>query len=435
MKRLLIIILLFAGYFNLKAQDVVLLNYNTLERKYEKSLEKTQDEKKGSNSKTWFKHGQLLQDIYKIDLEYIGEGTGITELKLYYKEPVSVETEQEGPNVIKTLQYPRINYVFVNDALSRWEKTQEIVEEPLDKAYEAYLKTLELDEKGKLKDDVKEELTELKGQFMQSGINAYYNDNHEEALADFEMVLNINDLDMFEGIVDTIMIQYSGIIAREEGKYKKAAEYYKKLADMNYGGPAVYLNIKNDYLELEDSAQAIQIMEEAFTKYTDSVNVVANLIDLYIKTDNIEQGLSKIEEVISNNPDKGELYYWKGRLLLNTEGEDRIDQAIEVYEKAIEKNPLLYYVYYDIGFIYFLQGQDIFSQAGLEQDKQLREEITKIATEKYQDALPMLQKAYELNDANMEIKCETLDVLKRIYYKLGMEDDYNRVTAEINNNC
>lgn len=435
MKRLLIIILLFVGYFNLKAQDVVLLNYNALERKYEKSLEKTQDEKKGSKSKTWFKHGQLLQDIYKIDLEYIGEGTGITELKLYYKEPVSVQTEQEGPNVIKTLEYPRINYVFVNDALSRWEKTQEIVENPLDKAFEAYTKALELDEKGKLKDDVKEELSELKGQYMQAGINAYYNEDHKEALEDFEMVLNINDLDMFEGVVDTLMIQYSGIIAREDGKYKKAAEYYQKLADMNYGGPSVYLNIKNDYLQLGDSAMAISAMEEAFSKYTDTINVVANLIDLYIKTDNIDQGLVKIEEAISNNPQKGELFYWKGRLLLNTEDEDRIDKAIEAYEKAIEMNPSLYYVYYDIGFIYFLQGQDIFSQAGLEQDTKRREEINNIAVEKYEEALPMLQKAYELNDVNMDIKCETLDVLKRIYYKLGMEDDYDRVTAEINNNC
>ncbi|MGC9344739.1 MAG: tetratricopeptide repeat protein, partial [Bacteroidales bacterium] len=432
MKRLLIIILIFAGYFNLKAQDVVLLNYNALERKYDKSLEKTQHEKKGSKGKTWFKHGQLLQDIYKIDLEYIGEGTGITELKLYYKEPVSVQTEQEGPNVIKTLEYPRINYVFVNDALSRWEKTQQIVDEPLDKAYEAYMKALELDEKGKLKDDVKEQLTELKSQYMQSGINAYYNEKPEKALEDFEMVLNINDIDMFEGVVDTIMIQYSGIIAREDGKYKKAAEYYQKLADMNYGGPSVYLNIKNDYLQLGDSAMAISAMEEAFSKYTDTINVVANLIDLYIKTDNIDQGLVKIEEAISNNPQKGELYYWKGRLLLNTEDEDRIDKAIEAYEKAIEMNPSLYYVYYDIGFIYFLQGQDIFSQAGLEQDTKRREEINNIAVEKYEEALPMLQKAYELNDVNMDIKCETLDVLKRIYYKLGMEDDYNRVTAEIN---
>lgn len=436
MKRILIIIFIFAGLFSLSAQDVVLLNYNTLERKYEKSKEKIQDEKKGAKSKTWFKYGELMQDIYKLGLEYIGEGTGITELKLYYKEPESVQTEQDGPNEVKTLVYPDIKYVFVNDALSRWEKTNMIVEEPLDEAYDAYMKTLELDEKDKMKDDVKEQLVELKSQYMQDGINDYYNENLKDALSNFEKVLKINKLDMFEGVVDTVMIQYAGIIARELGEYKKAAEHYQELADLNFGGPSVYLNMKNDYLQMEDSTKAIKVMEEAFNKYTDTINVIANLIDLYIKTNNIEQGLEKINEAIGNNPDKGELYYWKGRLLLNAEDEDRIDKAIEVYETAIEKNPDLYYVYYDIGFIYFLQGQDIFSQAGLEQDTERRKEINDIATGKYKDALPLLEKAHDLNDTNMEIKCETLDVLKRIYYKLGMDDDYNRVVSEINNsNC
>jgi len=437
MKRLIIFTLVLSGFITMNAQEIVLLNYNALERKYEKSLEDTQDEKKGLKDKTWLKHGQLLQDIYKIDLEFIGEGTVLSEFQLYYREePIEVTTEMDGPNEVKTFKFERINYIFVNDVLSRWERKKLVTEHPLRKAYEAYLKTLELDEKGKRTDDVKEQLVELKQQFMQHGINSYYNEDYEEALKDFEMVLTVNDLEMFEGTVDTVMIQYSGIISRELKKYDKAAKYYTKLAEIGYGGPSIYLNVKNDYLMMEDSTKAIEIMEEAFAKYPDTLNVVANLIDLYIRTNNIDQGLETINASIENNPSKGELYYWKGRLVLNTEEEDRIDGAIEAYKKAIELNPDLYYVYYDIGFIYFLQGQDIFSQAGLEKDIERRKQINEIATEKYENALPMLQKAYDLNESNQEIKCETLDVLKRIYYKLQMDDEYNSISAKLNeNNC
>lgn len=433
MKRFLIISLILSGFLNMKAQDVVLLNYNTLERKYEKSSEKIQHERKKLKDRIWFKHGILLQEIYKIGLEYVGEGTSLTEFKLYYDEPINTVTKQENGSEVKILEFENMDYYFVNDALQRWKRKKIVTEKPLDKAYEAYQKTLELDEKGRRTDDVKEQLQELKQQYVQAGINSYYNQNLDEALDDFEMVLNINDMDMFEGVIDTIMVQYSGIIARDLGNYKKAAEYYTKLASMNYGGPAVYLNVKNDYLQLGDSTMAIEIMEKAFNKYEDSINIVANLVDLYIKTGNIEQGLEKINQAILDNPDKGELYYWKGRLLLNSKDEDRIDQALEVYKKAVEKNPDLYYVYYDIGFIYFLQGQDIFSQAGLEQDTERRKEITEIATEKYEQALPMLEKALKLNEENAEIKRETLDVLKRIYYKLGMTEKYDEVTKKLNN--
>ncbi|MFW5645093.1 MAG: tetratricopeptide repeat protein, partial [Bacteroidota bacterium] len=286
MKRFLIIIMIISGFLNMKAQDVVLLNYNTLERKYEKSSEKIQHEKKKLKDKTWFKHGIILQDIYRIGLEYIGEGTSLTEFQLYYDDPINTVTKEENGREVKILEYENMDYYFINDALSRWKRKNIITEDPLDKAYEAYQKTLELDEKGKRRDDVKEQLQELKQQFVQAGINSYYNENLKEALADFQMILNINEMDMFEGVVDTIMIQYSGIIARELGEYEEAAKHYKKLANMNYGGPSVYLNIRNDYLALEDSTMAIEIMEEAFNKYRDSVNVVANLVDLYINTGN-----------------------------------------------------------------------------------------------------------------------------------------------------
>ena len=43
------------------------------------------------------------------------------------------------------------------------------------------------------------------------------------------------------------------------------------------------------------------------------------------------------------------------------------------------------------------------------------------------EAIPTLEKAYELNDQNPEVKYETLDLLQRMYYKEQMMDDYNRV--------
>lgn len=436
MKRLFIISLLFFGMSTLMAQtEVILLNYNSLEKKYSKSNEAIQNPKKNLKAKTWFSRGELLQDIFEIDIEYITEGIDKTRIKIYYKEPLETVTENLENGVKReTLKYERVDFILENNALVYFKRKKSVTDNPLDKALEAYQKALELDKDGYAQ-KVKDNLEILKNQYRREGINSYFAENTDKALADFEMVNKINNLDMFAGVVDTLMIQYSGIMAREKEDYKKAIHYYEKMADMNYGGPSTYFSIKSDYLMLEDTVNAIKTMEKAFAKYPDTLNVVANLVDIYIKARKIDEGLITIDKTIAKYPEKGELYYWKGRLLLNSEREEKIEEALEVYNTAIEKNDRLFFVYYDIGLIKFLQGQDIFSQAGLEKDLKRRTQINDIATEKYEESIPMILKAIEYNEDNPAIQSESLDILKRIYYKLyGPEDQrYLDVVEKINN--
>jgi tetratricopeptide (TPR) repeat protein len=146
----------------------------------------------------------------------------------------------------------------------------------------------------------------------------------------------------------------------------------------------------------------------------------------------LKTGLNKIDESIVANPKKGEFYYWKGRLLLNSESEDKIEQALEVYKKAVEVDETIYYVYYDIGLIYFLQGQDLFTQAGTEKDKATRDLMNDLATEKYNSAIPMLENALKYNEEFNEIMNESLDTLKRIYYRLQMTDEYEETDKRLN---
>jgi hypothetical protein len=433
MKRIAILALMMFSIAAANAQEaVVLLNYAVMEKKYLKSEADSKDPKKSANPTTWFNRGKLMQDIYTIDLQYIQEGVDKTMLKLYYKEPKSTRIEGSGADAAEVLVYDRIEYYFVNGLLARWNKTKTIVPDPLHLALDSYQKTLELDTKGSLQKKLTEQLSLLKQQFKQNGINAYYSGNKAEAVLDFEKVLVINEMPMFAGEVDTVMIQYSAIIAREMNDFATAAKYYEQLAEMGWGGPNTYLNIKSDYIMLADTVSAITTMEKAFEVFPDTVAIVANLVDLYIRTGKIEQGLAKVDAAIASNPDKGELYYWKGRLMINLENdESSIDKAIEAYKTSLAKNETLYYSYYDLGFIYFLQGQDFFSQAGLEKDLKRRAQINEIATEKYQESIPLLENAVKYNDNNADLLRETYDTLKRVYYKLEMTDKYNEVNEKL----
>ncbi len=50
-----------------------------------------------------------------------------------------------------------------------------------------------------------------------------------------------------------------------------------------------------------------------------------------------------------------------------------------------------------------------------------------LARKSMHEAIPALEKAYELNNENPSVKFETLDILQRIYYKEQMMDQYERV--------
>ena len=416
------------------ASTVILLNYNNVKKKVEKSNADIQDPKKNIKASTWEKRGELFQDVFMVGLEQVQEGMAPTALQIFYQEPSSIDSETKDGALHETYHYEHMDYTFVNGALQEWKRVDPIVEDPLRVAMDAYFKALELDEKGKLGDKIKENLIELKNQLKRDGVNDYYASNYNAALNSFENVLEVNSRELFTGELDTLMVQYSGIISREiAGKtnnkelYKKAIEYYKQLADAGFGGSNTYLQIKADYLAIEDTLGGLETLKEAYEKYPDTVQIIANIADTYIMLKQFDEGLEFMSKVIEKNPNIAEAYYWNGRLLINKEEPEFINKAIESYNKAGELKPELYYTWYDLGYIYYLQGADFYERANSEEHEPTRQRLLELGKEKYDMAYPTLEKAYTLNSENKEVKYETLDLLQRIYYKMQMMDDYERV--------
>ena len=444
MRKLITLVIIALAVISVNAQEgstVVLLKPSTVKKKVDKSDAEIKDPKKSAKPATWQKRAELYQDVFNIGLEQTQEGMDAKMLTLFYKEPISIESKTlEDGSQEETYIYENMKYIFVNGAMQNWERVNPIVENPLRVAIDAYLKTLELDEAGKLETKVKEGFISVKALLKRQGVNAYYYEDYEGALASFEDVLEINELDLFEGEFDTIMVQYAGIISREiAGKtdndelYLKSIGYYKQLGAAGFGGPNTFLQIKMDYMSLGDTLGALEILQEAYAKYPDTVNVIANLANTYIDLKQIDEGIVFMDAAIANSPDIPESYYWLGRLHINKEEVESIDKALEAYNKAGELDPSIYYVWYDMGYIYYLQGADFFERSNEETHDATREKLIELGKEKYQAAIPILEKAYKLNEENESVKFETLDLLQRIYYKEEMTEQYERV-KELKNN-
>ena len=413
---------------------VVLLNYSAVKKKADKSDMEIQDPKKSTKSSTWVKRGEIYQEVFMLGLEQIQEGTPSQTLVLFYKEPLNIETETKDGALVEKYIYEHMKYTFVNGTLQYYERIDPINEDPLRVAMDAYFKALELDEAGKVEEKVKANLVELKNQLKREGVNSYYLENYKSALYCFENVLEVNNQPVFAGEFDTLMVQYSGIISREIAsktgemeQYNKAIEYYQELAKVNYGGPNTYLQIKMDYFAIGDTLAGLEALKEGFAKFPDSVNIIANLADTYILLKQFDEGIEFMDKAIEHNPNIAETYYWRGRLLINKEEVEFIDKALESYEKAGELDPSIYYIWYDMGYIYYLQGADFYDRSNVEEHEATRNELLKLGEEKYHEAIPALEKAYELNMDNPSVKYETLDILQRIYYKEQLMDEYERV--------
>ncbi len=444
MRNLITLVIIALTVISVNAQEgstVVLLKPSTVKKKVDKSDAEIKDPKKSAKPATWQKRAELYQDVFNIGLEQTQDGMDTKMLTLFYKQPISIENKTlEDGSQEETYIYENMRYVFVNGAMQKWERVNPITEDPLRIAIDAYVKTLELDEDGKLEIKVKEGFISVKALLKRQGVNAYYSEDYEGALASFEDVLEINELDLFTGEFDTTMVQYAGIISREiAGKtdndelYLKSIAYYKQLGAAGFGGPNTFLQIKMDYMSLGDTLSALEVLKEAYAKYPDTVNVIANVADTYIQLKQIDEGIVFMDAAVANNPDIPEAYYWLGRLYINKEDVESIDKAIEAYNKAGELDPSIYYVWYDMGYIYYLQGADFFERSNEETHDATREKLIELGKEKYQASIPILEKAYELNEENESVKYETLDLLQRIYYKEEMTEQYERV-KELKNN-
>ena len=92
MKKLIVtLVIIPVAVIRMHAQEggtaVVLLNYNTVKKKVEKSNEEIQDPKKNIKPATWMKRGELFQDVFHVRPGTTSGRDGINTVIFFIKNP------------------------------------------------------------------------------------------------------------------------------------------------------------------------------------------------------------------------------------------------------------------------------------------------------------------------------------------------------------
>ncbi len=156
-----LLIVLISSSFIL-AQSNYLVEINSLQKRIKNSDEKIKDEAKNKKVATWTERAKLHMEASKIvtsDL-YYGmpnapleeiEGSLFMNVKVILGEPDNQEFLGSDVPGDERWNYEYLYLIFKAKKLIDWKQTKAVVDEPLVTAYEAYMKAIEVDEKGKYK--------------------------------------------------------------------------------------------------------------------------------------------------------------------------------------------------------------------------------------------------------------------------------------------
>ncbi len=298
--------------------------------------------------------------------------------------------------------------------------------DPLEEAFVAYEKAMELDPKGTMKKKIITNMiyNSLAVNLYAQGSAKFEAKEFDAALKSFENQIKITESDMYAGAIDTGMYYNAALAASNSGKQEVAIKYFEKCAEMKYLGITPYFQMAQSYQVLGDTAKAEAILTSLSTKFPDDKDVTLNLIDLYIKSNKTDEALKYIKVAKEKDPNNFSLYFAAGIIYLNT---NRNDEAIVELSKSIEIKPDVYDTQYGLGAAYINKAADMFVKANEIMDVKKYSEAIDQANLIYTKALPSMEKALQLKPDDVY----SMNSLKELYYRLKMTDKYNAIKAKL----
>lgn len=419
MKRIILFLsaVLIAG--SLLGQTSKQVNYSSLEKKIDKSQSKTQHEKRGTKYKTWLSHGELMFDVYDAMTLSATTGMAISEFNIIVGTPKEQAEKEIDGKMVTEYKMERVNFYFIDGLLEYWTFTNELIEDPLEVAYDSFKKAQELDEKGRADKKLSEDLSRLKYLYITEGTSNYTKKEYTKSASYFEKAVKIGE-DPLVNNVDTIVIYYAGLSAQVGGDHEKAIELYKKALEYNYGNDGnIYYNIFEAYSQLGKAEEGAEYLKEGFVKYPKNQGVLYGLINYYIaQGDDPELVLDYIHKAMESDSNEPSLHFAEGTLHDKLENFERAEAA---YKKAIELKPDFFDALYNLGALYFNAGVKFLEEANKvparEVDKY--DEVMAKANVEFRKSIVPMEKAHEVDPQNMAV----IETLRNLYFRYRNESE------------
>jgi tetratricopeptide (TPR) repeat protein len=380
------------------------------------------DMKKGPNPKTWIARGELFYDIANEPI--LNLIAGMSENS--YKVAIQGETVTEAVETIDRKTYkvhtlPNKKIYLASGILMFWDILKYKVPNPMRKSHEAYQRAKILDKNGKNSKKIAAGLDLLATLAKNEAFNKYYAGKLAESIELFILSIDCSS-DPLVGKTDSIGYYFVGVISSNIGKDTIAEKYLRKAISLGYTDKGdAYAYLGKTLTKLERPNEAKEIIEKGFAQNPDNPQLIFSLINNYMAAGRdpkeILPLIKKAQQAEPNNPG---LYTVEGQLYEKT---NDTETAIECFKKSIEIVPDYFYGYSALGLLHFNAGAKYTEQAVAEKNNAEYERLLNLADEQLKQALPFLEKAFDLAKNDTTLAQPVIRALRDINFRFRYKND------------
>lgn len=190
----------------------------------------------------------------------------------------------------------------------------------------------------------------------------------------------------------------------------------------------IYKNVALILMEQGKTNEAKSAITEARKENPNDDSLILTEADLYLKLNDFDTYKSLVNEALAKNPNNADLVFNLGVISGNAK---KVDEAKAYYKRAIEIDPKYFNAYLNLSEL-LLRGDDKYvdemNKLGTSEKDNKRYEVLKAERNKnFNEILPYLEKAVELEPSNEAAKKTLLSV----YNALEMTDKYKALKAKL----
>ena len=211
---------------------------------------------------------------------------------------------------------------------------------------------------------------------------------------------------------------YQGIAAWQKTDTIDAVRLFSIARHMGYNRKEAYDYALVCLSDLGNEQEVVKLAWEAYLKFgTSDPQYIRILINYYLGLLDYSGANGLIDEAMEANPNDDELLNLKG---LVVETYHDIYEAFPYYQRCIELNDSNASGLFNVGRFFYNKAMETRQNSNL-YGKKLADLVNPI----YREALPYLEKSYEINPHNPDV----VNALRDIYYKLGEADKLQAIES------
>lgn len=436
MKKLILVLAIAASLQAIDAQAQV-KTPAAAKNAVEKAAAPTTNPKQNTKTATWLKYGTALMDAYDATIGNVWAGMSGQELALLSgaEKATSQEVvEVNGRQFTKMIYATKNLYVNESGVLEIIEITNPVVEAPLAKALEAFVKAAEFDAKGQKTKDITEGIANVSAKYTEEAYHAYSLGDIASASTLFEKAYVAKNTAPLSQI-DTNALYNVGFTAWQLNDADRARKFLNECLAIGYAGEDgdVYAKLA----EIEDKAgnkvESKNVLEKGFSEYPSSQAILVGLINYYISSgEDTERLFQLLDGAKKNEPNNASLYYVEGNIHRELGNNDA---AVAAYNKCAEINPNYEFGFIGAGIHYYELAVKLQEEANNELDQAKYEALLGQFETALKSCIEPFEKAFELT-TDPEVKVSVAEYLKNACFRFRTEspeyqakyDKYNAAT-------